>query len=118
MIYDVTVRVDYTQYLALEGSLKRVKAIYKQTPDGSDMEWIRSHMGDIKGGYVGALLYELYLKDFIHDPVLSKPTFFKACRDVCGVSMKNIRIGGSVRYCFYTPRGEVKIKSRSSKKSR
>lgn len=118
MIYDVTIRVDYAQYLALEGSLKKIKAIYKQIPDGRDMEWIRSHIDDVRGGYIGSVLYELYLNDFIHEQTLSKTAFFKACRDICGVSMKNVRIGDSVKYSFYTPRGEVKIKSRSSKKSR
>lgn len=101
MIYEVTVRIDYNQYLTLDLSLKRVKAIYKQKPDGRDTEWIRDNSELITGGSIAAYVYDLYFDYFAEEPVLSKTKFYKACREVLSVEMKMIRIEDKTKYCFY-----------------
>lgn len=105
MMYEVTVKIDYNQYLSLEWPLTRVKAIYKQKPDGRDTEWIRDNSELITGGSIAAYVYDLYFDYFAEEPILSKTKFYKACRDVLPVEMKMIRIGDKTKYCFYTPRG-------------
>lgn len=112
MIYEITATIDYTQYLASEWPLKKIKAIYKQKADGDDIGWIMSHSELILGGAVGSYVYDLYFNDLAKVPVLSKQKFFRAVRDTLPVDMKNIRVGSSIKYGFYTPKGQVKIKSR------
>lgn len=105
MIYEVTVKINSEQYRNLNLPMVKIKPIYKPEYDNHDEEWIRAHSGLILGGAVANSIYQIYHDDFKDREILSRTKFYKTCRELLNVEMKNIRNGDSVEYHFTTPKG-------------